>query len=134
VKVKRSVIIGFLLLLAFDTAAQVGVKLAGERIGEATPGEWLARVVHEPLVLAVLGCYVGSFASYISLLKRAPVGPVYAAAHGHIVTVLIISIAVLGERLTLLQALGALAIAAGIAVLAVTERPEADAAPVETVP
>ena len=40
---KRSVLFGFLLLLTFDTASQVGVKLAGERIGTGADLEWLAR-------------------------------------------------------------------------------------------
>ena len=48
-------------------------------------------------------------------------GPAYAAAHGHIVTVLIISILFLGERLTLVQGLGSVAILAGLTILACTE-------------
>ena len=69
----------------------------------------------------VLGCYAGAFVTYVSLLKHAPVGPAYAAAHGHIASVLLISIIFLGERLTALQAVGAVAILAGVAILAVTE-------------
>ncbi len=118
---KRSVLLGFLLLLTFDPASKVGVKLAGERIGTGSDLDWLMRVAHEPLIHLVLACYAGAFATYIALLKFAPVGPAYAAAHGHIVTVLVISILFLGERLTLLQCLGGLAILAGIAILAVTE-------------
>jgi multidrug transporter EmrE-like cation transporter len=119
--VRRAILLGFLLLLTFDTAAQVGVKLASERIGTGADLDWVLRVAREPLVHLVLACYGGAFATYISLLKYAPVGPAYAAAHGHIVTVLLISILFLGERLSLLQCLGALAILAGVIVLAVTE-------------
>jgi multidrug transporter EmrE-like cation transporter len=119
--VRRSILLGFLLLLTFDTAAQVGVKLAGERIGTGADLAWLMRVAEEPLIYLVLACYGAAFATYIALLKYAPVGPAYAAAHGHIVTVLIISILFLGERLTLLQSLGGLAIMAGVAILAITE-------------
>ena len=121
---KRSVLTGFLLLLVLDTAAQVGIKLAGERIGEAMLIDWLRRVAREPLIYLVLACYAGAFATYVSLLKLAPVGPAYAAAHGHIVTVLIVSMAVFGERLSVLQVIGAMAIVGGIAVLALTERRE----------
>jgi multidrug transporter EmrE-like cation transporter len=119
--VKRSILLGFLLLLTFDTASQVGVKLAGERIGTGADVAWLLRVAQEPLIHIVLACYAGAFVTYIALLKYAPVGPAYAAAHGHIVTVLVISILFLGERLTLLQGLGGLAILAGILILALTE-------------
>jgi multidrug transporter EmrE-like cation transporter len=119
--VRRSILLGFLLLLTFDTASQVGIKLAGERIGIGHDLEWLRRVAQEPLIHLVLLCYAGAFATYVSLLKYAPVGPAYAAAHGHIVTVLIISMAFLGERLTLIQGIGGLAILAGLLILAVTE-------------
>jgi drug/metabolite transporter (DMT)-like permease len=118
---KRTVLLGFLLLLTFDTASQVLIKLAGERIGTGDAATWLLHVAHEPLVYVVLLCYGGALATYVSLLKYAPVGPAYAAAHGHIVTVLIISMLFLGERLTWLQGLGALAILAGLVLLAVTE-------------
>jgi multidrug transporter EmrE-like cation transporter len=125
---RRSILLGFLLLLTFDTAGQVGIKLAGDRIGGGDIQAWLAGVVEEPLIYLVLACYAGAFATYVSLLKYAPVGPAYAAAHGHIVTVLIISMLFLGERLTLVQALGGAAILAGLAVLAVTESSAADKA------
>ncbi len=118
---RRAILLGFLLLLTFDTSGQVGIKLAGERIGIGEDVGWLLRVLGEPLIYLVLLCYGGAFATYVSLLKYAPVGPAYAAAHGHIVTVLIISMAFLGERLTVVQGLGGLAIMAGIAILAVTE-------------
>jgi multidrug transporter EmrE-like cation transporter len=131
--VRRSILLGFLLLLTFDTASQVGVKLAGERIGTGGDLDWLMRVVQEPLIHVVLACYAGAFVTYIALLKYAPVGPAYAAAHGHIVTVLVISILFLGERLTLLQGLGGLAILSGIMILAVTE-PRAMAGAEEATP
>jgi drug/metabolite transporter (DMT)-like permease len=123
--VRRAILLGFLLLLTFDTASQVAIKLAGERIGISGDAQWLVRVAREPLIWFVLACYAGAFATYVSLLKYAPVGPAYAAAHGHIVTVLIISMAFLGERLTLLQSLGALAILGGLVILAVTETADA---------
>lgn len=130
---RRWILLGFLLLLTFDTASQIGIKLAGERIGIGHDLAWLRRVAEEPLIHLVLLCYAGAFATYVSLLKYAPVGPAYAAAHGHIVTVLVISIVFLGERLTLIQGLGGLAILAGLVILAVTEtavqqEPNADAA------
>lgn len=126
---RRSILLGFLLLLTFDTGGQVGMKLAADRIGEMDLGAWLARVVEEPLIHLVLLCYLGAFLTYVSLLKYAPVGPAYAAAHGHIVSVLAISMLFLGERLTLIQGAGVLAIIAGVAILAVTEtRPESASA------
>lgn len=119
---KRAVIIGFLLLLAIDTFQQVIVKLAGNRIGAFGADEgWLQRLANEPLVYVVGGCYLAAFFVYTWLLQIAPVGPAYAAVHGHIVTVLIVSLLFLGERITFMQGVGCLLIVAGIVVLAVTE-------------
>lgn len=123
---KGGILLGFLLLLGLDTASQVGMKLAADRIAADAPGLgiWLQRVAAEPMIYLIVGLYVASFLTYVTLLKSAPVGPAYAAAHGHIVTVTLISVAFLGERLSLLQALGAVAIVAGVVLLAVTEKPE----------
>ena len=118
---KRTVILGFLLLLTIDTVQQVMTKLAGNRIGAFGAADWLERLAREPFVYAIAGCYLAAFFVYMWLLKVAPVGPAYAAVHGHVVTVLIISLLFLGERLTLLQGVGCLFIVAGIVVLAVTE-------------
>lgn len=122
---RKGILLGFLLLLSLDTASQISMKLAADRIADAASLEaWLLRVAAEPIVYLIIGFYIASFLTYVTLLKEAPVGPAYAAAHGHIVTVTLFSVAVLGDRLSWLQGLGALAIVAGLVLLAVTEKPE----------
>jgi multidrug transporter EmrE-like cation transporter len=126
---KRLILLGFLLLMSIDTASQVCIKLAGNRIGPFDfDAAWLARAAVEPLIYLVLLSFGCSFVVYITLLKYAPVGPAYAAAHSHIVGVLLVSILVFGERLSLMQALGATAIIAGVTMLAATEGRAHDAA------
>jgi len=120
--VNRFILLGFLLLMSIDTASQVCIKLAGNRIGPFEfDAAWLARATAEPLIYLVLLSFGCSFVVYITLLKYAPVGPAYAAAHSHIVGVLIVSILVFGETLSLMQAFGATAIIAGVTILAATE-------------
>jgi len=120
--VNRFILLGFLLLMSIDTASQVCIKLAGNRIGPfELQATWLVRATAEPLIYLVLLFFACSFVVYITLLKYAPVGPAYAAAHSHIVSVLMVSIFVFGERLSLMQALGATAIIAGVTILAATE-------------
>jgi drug/metabolite transporter (DMT)-like permease len=68
-----------------------------------------------------LACLGASFGIYMTMLKHAPIGPVFAASHLDIVSVTLFSIAYLGDRLTLLQAAGCCAIVAGVLILAVTE-------------
>lgn len=122
---RRFILLGFLLLLSLDTASQVSMKIAADRIAAADSLQaWLANVVAEPVVALVVLFSIGSILTYVTLLKRAPVGPAYAVAHGHIVTVTIISVLAFGERITWLQGMGALLIIAGIVVLAATEKAE----------
>lgn len=119
---KRLVIAGFLVLLGIDTAQQILAKFAGDLIGpfDFSLG-WLARLLREHLLYVLLGLYVAAFLVYSWLLRHAPVGPSYAALHGHVVTTFLFSTVVLGERLTLLQLSGCALIVGGIVLLAVTE-------------
>lgn len=127
---RSGLLLGFLLLLTLDTGSQIAMKLAADRLaGIDGLAAWLQGVTREPLIYLIVAMYTASFLTYVTLLKQAAVGPAYAAAHGHIVTVTLISVATLGERLTLLQAAGAVAIVAGVALLAITERPEVPAQP-----
>ena len=122
---RRGILLGFLALLTLDTAAQVSMKLAADKAGGVVGLDaWLLRIATEPLVYFIVGLYFVSFLTYVTLLKHAPVGPAYAAAHGHIVTVSIVSVLFLGERLNGIQILGAAAIVAGVVLLAATETPE----------
>lgn len=119
---KRLVLLGFLALLAIDTTQQVLAKFAGDRTGSFVfDVGWLLRLADEPLLYVLLALYAAAFLVYSWLLRHAPVGPSYAALHGHVVTTFLVSTLILGERLTLLQLSGCVLIVGGIVVLAVTE-------------
>jgi drug/metabolite transporter (DMT)-like permease len=118
---RRFYLIGFLVLLAFDTLAQIGFKLAAVA---AAPPEleiaWLGRIATERWIyLAVVG-YLGAFVTWMTLLRYAPIGPAFAATHLDIVTVLIVSVMWLGETLSRPQVVGAALILIGITILATT--------------
>jgi drug/metabolite transporter (DMT)-like permease len=130
--VRRFYVIGFLALLGFDTLAQVGFKLAAV---VAAPPEfgiaWLARIAGERWIYFAVVGYFGAFVTWMTLLRYAPVGPAFATSHLDIVSVLFISVTVLGERLSKVQVIGAALILTGIAVLVATgegdsERTSAD--------
>lgn len=116
---------GFALLMAFDTAAQVSFKVAGMH---AFPPEaslaWVQRLVLEPAIYGALIGYVGAFFTWISLLKRAPIGPAFAASHLEVISVMVISATVFGEHVGSMQMIGATLIVTGIAFLALGEREE----------
>lgn len=113
---------GFLALVIFDTLAQLNLKLAADH---AIPLEfsttWLLRVFGRPWVYGALIGYMGAFFTWMTLLKRAPVGPAFAASHLEIVSVTILSVWLFDERISLHQIVGALAIISGILCLAFTE-------------
>ena len=107
---KAFYLLGFAALALFDTAAQVSLKFASASgdLGAALLSPWIA--------VAIAG-YLGAFVMWMTLLERAPVGPAFAASHIDVVTVLLVSVPLFDERLTMLQVTGAACIVAGILLL-----------------
>jgi drug/metabolite transporter (DMT)-like permease len=130
---KRFYLIGFALLLAFDTLNLICFKVAGTR---ALPVEmstaWIARVFSHPWIYGAVAGYIGAFVTWMSLLKHAPIGPAFAASHLEVVSVMLLSWWMFSEPVTATQIAGALAIVAGIVCLAVAESGEE--APGDAVP
>ncbi|MDR3004985.1 MAG: DMT family transporter [Acidovorax sp.] len=124
---KRFYIIGFLVLMAFDTLAQLSFKQAGNA---ALPLEfstaWLLRVFSQPWIYGAFIGYIGAFFSWMTLLQRAPIGPAFAASHLEILSVLALSYWLFNEQIAWPQIIGCGFIVAGIACLAVSETREAE--------
>ena len=114
---------GFALLMAFDTTAQIGFKLAGmHALPPEASADWLLRLVAQPWIYGAVVGYLGAFFIWIRLLQRAPIGPAFAASHMEVVSVMLISALLFGEHIGPGQALGAVLIVAGIVCLAIGER------------
>ena len=121
--VRRFYLIGFGLLLAFDTLAQLSFKWAGLHGGEASLDlSWLLRVFAQPWIYGAIVGYVGAFFTWMSLLRHAPVGPAFAASHLEVVSVMLLSVWLFDEPLTATKLVGATAILAGILCLGMAER------------
>jgi len=122
---KRFYLLGFLVLLIFDTLAQVSFKLAGDH---ALPLDlsmaWLDRLFGYPWIYGAFVGYIGSFFTWMTILKHAPIGPAFAASHLELVSVIFVSIIFLGEPFHWTQGVGALLIIGGICCLAVSETRE----------
>ena len=121
---KAFYLIGFLVLMLFDTLAQVCFKLAG-RI--ALPVEanldWALRLFSHPFVYGAILGYIGAFFTWMTLLRHAPVGPAFAATHLQVVSVLFVSAWLFHEPVTLLRGVGAALILGGIVCLGYAETP-----------
>lgn len=119
---KRFYLIGFLVLMAFDTLAQLSFKKAGNAALplELSPA-WLWRVFADPWIYGALAGYVGAFFTWMHLLRRAPIGPAFAASHLEIISALVVSHYLFQENVGMPQILGCLFILAGIVCLALSE-------------
>jgi len=119
---RKFYLIGFLVLLVFDTMGQISFKMTA---GDAAPLEaslgWLTRILSTPWLYVAICGYIGAFFTWMTLLRRAPVGPAFAAAHMELVTVMIASYFIFNEQLDMPRFIGAALIIAGIIVLAFAE-------------
>jgi drug/metabolite transporter (DMT)-like permease len=119
---KRFYLFGFLLLMGFDTITQISFKYAGtQALPVAANIAWLLRVFGQPWVYGAVIGYIGAFFTWMTLLKHAPIGPAFAASHLEVVSVMLLSIWLFGEHLTVPRVLGAAAIIAGIVCLGLAE-------------
>ena len=118
----RFYVTGFSALALFDTWTQVSFKLATHKTGEFDMTmAWLKAAIASPWIYAAVAGYLGSFISWMTLLKHAPVGPAFAASHVEVVTVLLISVPLFGEHLSPTKILGAACIVLGIILLSLSE-------------
>ena len=69
--------------------------------------------------------YLGSFISWMTLLKHAPIGPAFAASHLELVSVTLLSVWLFHEPLNSYKVVGGLLIILGVLCLAKNE--DADA-------
>ncbi|MDR0235798.1 EamA family transporter [Acinetobacter sp.] len=115
-------IVGFVILMSFDTLAQISFKFASLHAMPLTYDiAWLSRILtHYWIYGAIIG-YIGAFFTWMSLLKHAPVGPAFAASHLELISVTILSIWLFNEPLTLSKVIGATFILVGVLFLAKDE-------------
>jgi len=124
-------IVGFSMLMIFDTLSQICFKLtANEALPLEMNLEWLGRVFGHIWIYGALLGYAGAFFTWMKVLNRLSIGSSYAASHIDVVSVMILSIWIFEEPLTIPKAVGALIILSGIICLAIAE--EKDSNPTST--
>ncbi|WP_410211414.1 DMT family transporter [Aquirhabdus sp.] len=124
---KRFYVIGFLLLMGFDTLAQLGLKYTAiHALPLVASTDWLLRILSQPWIYLALIGYLGAFFMWLTLLKKAPIGPAFAASHLDVISVMFCSHWLFSEHLSLVQLVGAGLILCGIICLAVSESKNAE--------
>ncbi len=116
---RRGLLAGFLLLLVFNTAAQLALKAASTG---ALPLQanvaWVSRLLHQRSLYVAIACFVSGFLAWMALLRHAPIGPAFAVSNLDIVTVLLASHWLFGESVGAWRLLGGALIVAGVGCLA----------------
>lgn len=121
---KKFYIIGFLSLIAFDTLAQISFKYASNQTSLDISAAWLADIFSKPWIYGAFVGYIGAFFTWMTLLKRAPVGPSFAASHLELISVTLISVWLFNEALTVPKIVGGLLIIGGVLCLSKEQKPE----------
>ncbi len=120
--------LGFALLMFFDTAAQLCFKLTAlHTLPVQISTTWIERILDCGWTYGAIAGYIGAFFTWMTLLRRLPVGPAFAASHLEVPSIMLCSAWLFHERLTLPRIFGALLILAGIAILAYAESRESTA-------
>ena len=115
-------IIGFIILMSFDTLAQISFKFASIHAMPLTYDmAWLIRILSHYWIYGAIIGYIGAFFTWMTLLKHAPVGPAFAASHLELISVTLLSIWLFNEPLTFAKLLGATLILIGVLFLAKDE-------------
>lgn len=129
---KRFYIIGFLVLMSFDTLAQISFKYASMH---AMPLDfdlsWFVRLFSKPWVYGAILGYLGAFVTWMTLLKYAPVGPSFAASHLELISVTLFSVWLFHEPLNAYKIAGGALILLGVLCLARSETDDAEQSPAQ---
>ncbi len=107
------------LLIGFESAAQLALKVGGDELNTMSFGlQWLLAALSNMAVLAAVGCYVGSFLSWMLILRRSSLSLAFPLSSLVFVVVLLGSWLGLGEHISALHWLGVWVIIGGIVLLA----------------
>jgi drug/metabolite transporter (DMT)-like permease len=119
---RRFYLVGFFLLMCFDTLAQVSFKYASmQAMPLSFDLDWISRLLSRPWVYGAIAGYLGAFVTWMTLLRYAPVGPSFAASHLELVSVTLFSVWLFQEPLNARKILGGVLILLGVLCLARSE-------------
>ena len=110
--------IAWLLLLGFETLCQISLKKAGLDVGVFDFSRAaFAHALAEPWLWSAIGCYIGSFLSWITILRKSSLSAAFATSAIVFVAVMAACWAVFGEHVGVMQIVGSSVILVGILML-----------------
>lgn len=127
---RLSLWIAWLLLLGFETLCQISLKKAGLDVGAFDFSRAaFASALAQPWLWSAIGCYVGAFLSWITILRKSTLSAAFATSAIVFVAVMAASWVMFGERVGPAQIAGSLIILAGILMLGADEASRPSEAP-----
>jgi drug/metabolite transporter (DMT)-like permease len=109
----------WVLLIAFESGAQVSLKLGGDGLSAIPFGvDWLLAALSSIAVMVAVGCYIGSFLTWMLILRSSKLSLAFPLSSLVFVVVLMVSWLGLGESISPLHWLGVVVIIGGIVLLA----------------
>lgn len=109
------VFLGFVVLTLLNTVAHIAFKLTATAASPvAFQLDWVVRVLSEKWLYVAVLCYLGTFATWMTMLSRVPLGPAFAASHLELLGVLAASALLFGDRISIMQWLGVTLILGGV--------------------
>jgi drug/metabolite transporter (DMT)-like permease len=107
--------IAWLLLLSFETVCQISLKKAGLDVGafDFSRGAFVSAFA-EPWLWAAIGCYLGAFLAWITILRKSTLSAAFASTAIVFVAVMAASWLVFGEHIGVQQIAGSSIILLGI--------------------
>lgn len=107
------------LLISTESGAQLALKVGGDGLASMPFGlNWLLAALTNVAVLVAVACYVGSFLSWMLILRRSKLSMAFPLSSVVFVVVILGSWLGLGEHISWLHWLGVWVIIGGIALLA----------------
>jgi drug/metabolite transporter (DMT)-like permease len=117
---RHGVGIGLVLAVVLDTAGQLLWKRAAVRLPESlSPELLLGALLHDPLPLVVLGVFVLQLVNWLLVLERAELSYAQPITSLSYVSVVCLSVWLLGERLDPVRLLGVSLVLLGVALVGV---------------
>ena len=114
--------LAWMLLLGFETVCQISLKKAGLDVGVFDfSRDAFAHALTEPWLWSAIGCYVGSFLSWITILRKSSLSAAFATSAIVFVAVMAACWMVFGEQVRAMQIVGSSVILVGIFMLGAEE-------------
>lgn len=116
----RGVAVGLALAIVLDTAGQLLWKRAAVGLPDSlSPAVLLASLIHDPLPLAVLGVFALQLVNWLLVLERADLSYAQPITSLSYVSVVCLSVWLLGERLDATRLLGISLVLLGVGLIGV---------------